>query len=205
MRAASKGDTSAVRRYLDRGEDIDAIDALECETALMKAASEGRTETVKRLIDRGASLKAEDCCGQTAVIKAAAGGHIDTVELLIDRAGIAPGTAILLCPIPLRLVEIDGHPVEKELDPCLLYTHHYKTLPAGAHNIKVEYAAPNAYGEPISVTTKVTTGHIYGVEHAIVDEINKWNAWIERYGPLSQAMSRGEKRLVLTNQVQEVE
>lgn len=57
--AASKGDVDQLRRLVEQGADVNAVDG-EGRTALHKAAVDGRDEAVKFLLDHGVDVNAKD-------------------------------------------------------------------------------------------------------------------------------------------------
>ncbi len=84
LKAAKKGDVTAVRALLARGVDVDTKDVYN-QTALMWAASSGHTEVVRLLMENGAWLNYSDTDGNTALIHAAKDERVESVRLLIDK------------------------------------------------------------------------------------------------------------------------
>ena len=87
MAAADAGRTAVVRLLLDRGAQIDAMDAGH-RTALMAAAASGHTEVVKLLLERGADVlvRGEDLDRGfdtgSALTEAMQRGHTELAALL---------------------------------------------------------------------------------------------------------------------------
>jgi ankyrin repeat protein len=83
--AATNGDSAAIARLLDAGEDANALLTAEGESVLMLTAQTGNAEAVKVLLDRGADPNTQQLRGQTALMWAAAEGHAGVVKLLLER------------------------------------------------------------------------------------------------------------------------
>ena len=92
--AADRGDTAMVRRYLDRGGDVNSIvNGRYPWTPLMHAAWRGHAGAVRLLIERGADLDHTDLDGFNALLLAAGEGHWGVVGLLVEAgATTARGT-----------------------------------------------------------------------------------------------------------------
>ncbi len=71
-----------VRRLLDEGADLDAIDG-RGTTALITAASKNRCDIVSLLVDRGAAIDQKDKNGRTALMAASAHGYEELTGFLI--------------------------------------------------------------------------------------------------------------------------
>ena len=83
--AAMQGDAEAVRRLLELGLPIDAVDAQGC-TALLRAAGGGHRAAVDLRLARGADSALAAHSGATALSAAVSMRHLDIVERLL-RAG----------------------------------------------------------------------------------------------------------------------
>ena len=97
--AAIVGDADAVRRLLDLGLPVDAVDSQGC-TALLRAAGGGHRALVDLLLARGADPQLAAHSGATALSAAASMRHGDIVDRLI-RAGASleqrlPGDSTVL-------------------------------------------------------------------------------------------------------------
>ena len=91
VKAAEKGDASAVRRLIEAGsgsrrEKLEEKDDRSGHTALRAAASRGHAECVEALLRFGAAKEGKSRDGHTALRLAAAKGHVACVELLL-KAG----------------------------------------------------------------------------------------------------------------------
>ena len=84
--AALEGRTVDVKRGLDGGIDIEAVDPSRKHTALHLAAYNGHTQTVLFLLKEGAKIDCRDLEGKTPLIHACTGPYAKTVEALI-KAG----------------------------------------------------------------------------------------------------------------------
>ncbi|KAK0745826.1 hypothetical protein B0T18DRAFT_137752 [Schizothecium vesticola] len=93
LEAASRGDESAVRLFLDRGADANESGWLFSPTPLEKAAEGGHESTVRLLLDRGARIDGVSGRYSTPLGKAAEGGHESTVRLLLDRGARIDGVS----------------------------------------------------------------------------------------------------------------
>jgi len=92
--AARKGDTAAVKAFLDKGVDVNAKTRYGA-TALSYACDKGHVEVVKLLIDRGADLNVKDTFyGEVPIGWALSRDHAEIVRLLLDKG--ASGTERVL-------------------------------------------------------------------------------------------------------------
>jgi len=83
--AARKGDTAAVKAFLDKGVDVNAKTRYGA-TALSYACDKGHVEVVKLLIDRGADLNVKDTFyGEVPIGWALSRDHVEIVRLLLDK------------------------------------------------------------------------------------------------------------------------
>lgn len=80
--AAMQGDADAVRRLLDLGLPVDAIDAQGC-TALLRAAGGGHLDVVDLLLARRADLTLAAHSGATPLSAAVSMRHLDIVDRLL--------------------------------------------------------------------------------------------------------------------------
>ena len=83
--AAKKGDLEAVRKFLDRGVDIEAEGEEMGSTALNAACFWGHLDIVRLLLARGANIEARNKCGLTPLISAALTERPEFVQLLVDK------------------------------------------------------------------------------------------------------------------------
>ena len=83
--AARIGSTSAIKRHLENGADINAKDGKFGVTPLCWAALLGQTEAVDLLIRNGADVNAGNKDGGRPLHAAAFLGHTETVDLLIQE------------------------------------------------------------------------------------------------------------------------
>jgi len=84
MSAALQGKTATVKTLLQRGVDINAIDA-EGHTALMYAVINLHHEITVTLLKHGADVNASAKDGATALILAASGGDTQIVRVLLEK------------------------------------------------------------------------------------------------------------------------
>ena len=81
--SAERGDTAAIREWLDRGADIDAQDA-QGRTAIMAATYADKPEAVRLLIEAGADIHKQDLMQNNPFLYAGAEGLLEIVKLLIE-------------------------------------------------------------------------------------------------------------------------
>ena len=83
--AARKGDTAALKSYLDKGVPVDSKWRYG-QTALFIAARRGNLEAARLLIDRGADVNAQDSFyNMSALVSVAQDGKAEMVKLLLDN------------------------------------------------------------------------------------------------------------------------
>lgn len=87
--AATIGNKGAARKFLRKGQDINASPAGTSWTPLLAAADNGHDEMVELLIKNGATVDARDSNGDTPLCLAAAEGHEETAVALL-KAGADP-------------------------------------------------------------------------------------------------------------------
>ncbi len=80
--AALNGDVEQVKKYLDAGTNVNALDQ-DGHTALPFAGYNGHTEIVIMLIDGDAEVDRRDLQGQTALLYAPSGQFSETVNVLL--------------------------------------------------------------------------------------------------------------------------
>ena len=85
MDEASKGNTAAVKGWLERGVAVNMRGPSK-NTPIMEAAFAGHVETVKLLLDHGADLSAKKSDGETVVSLGAR--HKDIVQLFKDVSAL---------------------------------------------------------------------------------------------------------------------
>lgn len=108
--AAMAGDVDALRRLLDLGLPVDAVDRQGC-TALLRAAGSGHGEAVDLLLARGADAGRAAQSGATPLSAAVSMRHAQIVERLV-RAGVSleqrlPGElTVLMVACALGLPEL---------------------------------------------------------------------------------------------------
>jgi len=103
--AARKGDTAAVKAFLDKGVDVNAKTRYGA-TALSYACDKGHVEVVKLLIDRGADLNVKDTFyGEVPIGWALSRDHVEIVKLLLDK-GAAGIERVLISGVQDANIEI---------------------------------------------------------------------------------------------------
>ena len=110
--AAIAGDLEAVRRLLELGLPVDAVDGQGC-TALLRAAGGGHLEIVRRLLDVGADRQLSARTGATPLSAAISMRHAPVVELLLQvgtdsNQALPGGVTPLMLAAALGLPEIAG-------------------------------------------------------------------------------------------------
>jgi serine/threonine protein kinase/ankyrin repeat protein len=84
LEAAADDDTAQLRRLLEQGMDVNAVDPDTGETALMRAAASGNTSAVAILMLRRGNEQARDQQGKTPLMHAVEYGQREVVQLLRD-------------------------------------------------------------------------------------------------------------------------
>jgi ankyrin repeat protein len=83
--AARRGDTAAVKAFLDKGTDVNAKTQYGA-TALSYAGDKGYVELARLLIERGADVNVKDTFyGETPIGWACVKGHTEVIKLLLDK------------------------------------------------------------------------------------------------------------------------
>jgi hypothetical protein len=83
-KSALEGYTSELIKLLEKGTDVNSIDA-DGRTALMYAAYNGHTAVLQLLLEKGALIDLKDVNGRTALMLAASGPFPAAVKLLLDN------------------------------------------------------------------------------------------------------------------------
>jgi hypothetical protein len=96
LAAARKGDTAAVKAFLDKGIDVNTKTRYGA-TALSYACDKGHTEVVRLLLERGANPDVKDTFyGATPMGWAAPKGYTEIVKLLLDKGSKEKGDALVI-------------------------------------------------------------------------------------------------------------
>ena len=91
--AAAEGHTEIVRRLLDHGADVNAVNAFNA-TPLHEAAVGGHAELVKALIARGADVNATDGNGRTPLERAEEQGESAAAEVIREEISLHHGQRV---------------------------------------------------------------------------------------------------------------
>lgn len=96
MWAANVGDPRNVAVLASsKGLDLNAVDKVSGETALMRAARNGKLDAIKVLVDSGATVDTRSRDGWTALLFACQSGNLETVKALVgakaDLKATGPG------------------------------------------------------------------------------------------------------------------
>ena len=84
--AAFEGDLTEVKSWLEKGYDLESLDAHD-HTPLSEAAAKGHVEVVEYLLDQGANPNTCNDVGRSPLYRAAFHGHMNMVELLLQVGG----------------------------------------------------------------------------------------------------------------------
>jgi len=108
--AAMSGDTDAVRRLIDLGLPVDAVDAQGC-TALLRAAGGGHLGVVKHLLGRGADPQRAANSGATPLSAAVSMRQTEIVAALLQAGAqiehrLPGGVTVLMLACALGLPDI---------------------------------------------------------------------------------------------------
>ncbi len=104
MRAAARGDASAVTALVAAGGDVNTPHAELRVSPLMFAAYFGKDAVVRLLLDKGATANAKDAAGASAADWATAGDHSATTDLL-TRAGAQLNPFLNVGVLPFALMD----------------------------------------------------------------------------------------------------
>ena len=104
MRAAARGDLSAVTALVAAGADVNAPQAELRLSPLMFAAYFGKDAIVRLLIEKGASANLKDAAGASAADWATAGDHPATTDLL-TKAGAQLNPFLNVGVLPFALMD----------------------------------------------------------------------------------------------------
>ena len=107
MEAAYDGDLEEVRRLVQDGTSVDAIDP-DRRTPLMWAAFNGHSAVAEYLLDASAEADAKDSSGRTALMYAASGPFAETVELLLSAGADVDVQGTLEGFTPLMTAAAEG-------------------------------------------------------------------------------------------------
>ena len=119
--AAMAGDADAVRRLLDLGLPVDAVDSQGC-SALLRAAGGGHRAVVDLLLARGASVGLAAGSGATPLSAAASMRHMDIVDRLIEAGAdveqrLPGGLTVLMIACALGFPELAARLLSAGADP----------------------------------------------------------------------------------------
>lgn len=119
--AAMVGDADAVRRLLDLGLPVDAVDSQGC-SALLRAAGSGHRAVVDLLLARGANVGLAASSGATALSAAASMRHLDIADRLIEAGAdieqrLPGGLTVLMIACALGFPELAARLLSAGADP----------------------------------------------------------------------------------------
>ncbi len=83
--AARTGDLQAIKRYIKKGGDVNALDKVFQLSAMSWSALHGQTEAIQLLIENGAEVNIKSGDGATPLHSAAFFGRTDVVKLLLEN------------------------------------------------------------------------------------------------------------------------
>ncbi len=104
MRAAARGDVSAVTALVSAGGDVNTPHAELRVSALMVAAYFGKDAVVRLLIEQGAKANLKDAAGASAADWATAGDHAATTDVL-TKAGAQLNPFLNVGVLPFALMD----------------------------------------------------------------------------------------------------
>lgn len=119
--AAMIGDADAVRRLLDLGLTVDAVDGQGC-SALLRAAGGGHRPVVDLLLARGADVGLAAASGATPLSAAASMRHLDILDRLLTAGAdieqrLPGGLTVLMVACALGLPELVARLLTAQADP----------------------------------------------------------------------------------------
>lgn len=104
MRAAARGDATAVTALVAAGAEVDTPHAELRLSPLMFAAYSGKDEVVRLLLEKGAKANLKDAAGASAADWATAGDHAATTDVLI-KAGAQLNPFLNVGVLPFALMD----------------------------------------------------------------------------------------------------
>ena len=104
MRAAARGDASAVTALVGAGTDVNTSHEELRVTPLMFAAYFGKDAVVRLLLEQGAKANLKDAAGASAADWATAGDHPATTDLL-SKAGAQLNPFLNVGVLPFALMD----------------------------------------------------------------------------------------------------
>jgi ankyrin repeat protein len=84
--AAFEGELDEVKSWLEKGYDLESVDAHD-HTPLSEAAAKGHMNVVEFLLDQGSDPNAVNDTGRSPLYRAAFHGHLEMVKLLLQAGG----------------------------------------------------------------------------------------------------------------------
>lgn len=108
LRASTKGDLTAVKKFVAEGANVNDADGLG-RTPVIEAAWGGHADVVKYLVEKGANINAADNSGYTALMRAAEGGHLPVLTYLIHKGALVNARGKVRGTTPLMLAAEQGH------------------------------------------------------------------------------------------------
>jgi hypothetical protein len=88
LNAAQAGDLKAVKKAIDRGADVNAVNERK-SSALLMAAGSGNFQIVKLLVEHGVDVNLRNTEGVSALMTAAANGSLKIINYLLDHGANA--------------------------------------------------------------------------------------------------------------------
>lgn len=85
LEAAKRGLSSMVRRFIDKGADIEATENFHLRSPLNWAAANGHLEVVKTLANAGASVHRINRNSASPFVVACTGGHLEVAKYLLAK------------------------------------------------------------------------------------------------------------------------
>ena len=104
--AASTGDLQAIKRYIEEGGDVNALDGGFKLSAMSWAALHGQPEVVQLLVENGAEVDIKSGDGATPLHSAAFFGRTDVAKLLLEN-GADPQTRNNDGATPVDVLSVD--------------------------------------------------------------------------------------------------
>jgi len=169
--AARKGDTAAVKTFLDKGVDVNAKTRYGA-TALSYACDKGHVEVAKLLIERGADVNVKDTFyGEVPLGWALSHGHAEIVKLLLDK-GAAGSERALMTGVQDCKVEIVRVAVEKGgIKPEVLNNALRRAFSAGNKEIIDLLKKAGAVATEVSIEPEVLKSYAGSYKNEQVGEV----------------------------------
>ena len=146
--AAYEGKLETVRKAIESGTDVNAVDSVKSLTALHMAAYNGHSEIVKFLLEHDATVDCRDNEGKTPLIHACTGPFAKTVEILLDAGAQLNATESTESFTPLMMAAGLG---QIEVVKVLLARNADKSILDQDNDLAIDHARNSGHTEIVKL------------------------------------------------------